>query len=153
MKSWWNYTIQNQTYNFQLCFGDSANAVGSKIGVSGLDATQATEIFVALFFPLGNQVLVCIAFLYAVIIQLCQETHKEWNWSCALTYTTETRIDVDEQQTYDYFFLIKYLESCTFLNLLHTTKTDIKWSVLYCKHSISLYFHSMMSLISRPSVK
>lgn len=61
-----------QTYNFQLCLGDSADAVGSKVGVSGLDATQATQILIALLFPFGNQVLVCIAFLYTVIIQLCQ---------------------------------------------------------------------------------
>lgn len=59
------------TYNFQLAFGDSANAVGPEIGVTGLDATQATEVLVALLLPLGNQVLVRVAFFYAVVIQLC----------------------------------------------------------------------------------
>lgn len=66
-----------ETYNFQLAFGDSADAVGSKVGVTGLDATQATQVLVALLLPLGNQVLVCIALLYTVFIQLCQETQRE----------------------------------------------------------------------------
>lgn len=69
VENWYLHSIQ--TYNFQLCLGDSADAVGSKVGVSGLDATQATQILIALLFPLGNQVLVCIPFLYTVIIQLC----------------------------------------------------------------------------------
>ena len=57
-----------QTYDFQLALGDSADAVGSKIGVSRLDATQAAQVLVALLLPLGDQVLVCIAFLYTVLI-------------------------------------------------------------------------------------
>lgn len=43
-----------------------------------MDATQTAQILVALFLPLGDQVLVCIAFLYTVLIQLCQDAqHKE----------------------------------------------------------------------------
>lgn len=57
-----------ETYNFQLALGDSANAVGSEVGVTCLDATQATQVLIALLLPLGNQVLVCIAFLYTVFI-------------------------------------------------------------------------------------
>lgn len=57
-----------QTYNFQLALGDSADAVGSKVGVSCLDATQAAQVLIALLLPLGNEVLVCVAFLYTVLI-------------------------------------------------------------------------------------
>lgn len=60
----------NDPSNFQLALGDSADAVGSEVGVSRLDATQAAQVLVALLLPLGNQVLVCIAFLYTVLIQL-----------------------------------------------------------------------------------
>lgn len=60
----------NDPSDFQLALGDSADAVGSKVGVSGLDATQAAQVLVALLLPLGNQVLVCVAFLYTVVIQL-----------------------------------------------------------------------------------
>lgn len=60
------------THNFQLALGDSADAVGPKVGVTGLDATQATQVLIALLLPLCNQVLVCIAFFYTVIIQLCK---------------------------------------------------------------------------------
>ena len=66
-----------QTYDFQLALGDSADAVGSEVGVSCLDATQAAQVLVALLLPLGNQVLVCIALLYTVLIQLCQDTHRK----------------------------------------------------------------------------
>lgn len=66
-----------QTYDFQLALRDSANAVGSKVGVSCLDATQAAQVLVALLLPLGNQVLVCIALLYTVLIQLCQDTRTQ----------------------------------------------------------------------------
>lgn len=66
-----------QTYDFQLALGNSADAIGSKVGVSCLDATQAAQVLVALLLPLGNQVLICIAFLYTVLIQLCQETRTE----------------------------------------------------------------------------
>lgn len=59
------------TYNFQLALGHSANAVGPEVGVTGLDATQATKVLIALLLPLGDQVLVRIAFFYAVIVQLC----------------------------------------------------------------------------------
>lgn len=60
----------NDPSNFQLALGDSANAVSSKVGVSCLDAAQAAQVLVALLLPLGYQVLVCIAFLYAVVVQL-----------------------------------------------------------------------------------
>lgn len=57
-----------QTYNFQLAFRNSANAVCSKVGVSRLNASQAAQVLVALLLPLGDQVLVCVAFLYTVLI-------------------------------------------------------------------------------------
>lgn len=76
-----------QTYDFQLALGDSADAVGSKVGVSRLDATQAAQVLVALLLPLGNQVLVCIAFLYTVLIQLCQETRTDRQHWFGILYT------------------------------------------------------------------
>lgn len=60
----------NDPSNFQLALGDPADAVGSKVCVSSLDAAQAAQVLVALLLPLGNQVLVCIAFFYTVLIQL-----------------------------------------------------------------------------------
>lgn len=60
----------NDPSDFQLALGNSADAIGSKVGVSCLDATQAAQVLVALLLPLGNQVLICIAFLYTVLIQL-----------------------------------------------------------------------------------
>lgn len=60
--------------NFQFALGDSADAVGSKVGVSCLDTAQTAQVLVALFLPLGNQVLVCIALLYAVVIQLSADS-------------------------------------------------------------------------------
>lgn len=60
----------NDPSNFQLALGDSANAVGPEVGITSLDATQATEVLIALLLPLGDQVLVRVAFFYAVIIEL-----------------------------------------------------------------------------------
>lgn len=82
--SWW-------TYNFQLALGDSADAVGPKVGVTSLDATQATEVLVALLLPLGDQVLVCVAFFYAVIIQLCGQRDENKNTLNCQIYTSQNR--------------------------------------------------------------
>jgi len=60
----------NDPSNFQLAFGDPADAVGSKVGVTRLDATQTAQILVALLLPLGNQILICVAFFYTVLIKL-----------------------------------------------------------------------------------
>lgn len=46
--------LEQPSYHFQLAFGYPTDAVGPKVGVSGLDAAQAAEVFVALFLPLGN---------------------------------------------------------------------------------------------------
>lgn len=71
------------TYNFQFAFWNSADAIRSKVGISGLDAAQAAEVLIALLLPFSNQILVCIALLYTVVIQLCQWTrgrikHAKW---------------------------------------------------------------------------
>lgn len=60
----------NDSAHFQLAFGDSADAVGPKVGVPSLDAAQAAEVLIALLLPLGNQVFVSIALLDAVLIEL-----------------------------------------------------------------------------------
>lgn len=63
-----------ETYYFQLALGDSADTVGSEVGVSCLYAAQAAQVLIALLLPLGDEVLVCIAFLYTVLIQLWEHT-------------------------------------------------------------------------------
>lgn len=60
------------SYHFQLALGDPADAVGSKVGVPGLDAAQAAEVLVTLFLPLRNQVFVGVSLLDAVLIELCR---------------------------------------------------------------------------------
>lgn len=60
----------NDPSDFQLALGNSADAVGSEVGVSCLDAAQAAQVLVALLLPLCNQILVCVAFFYTVLIQL-----------------------------------------------------------------------------------
>lgn len=65
------------THHFQLALGDPADAVGSEVGVSCLDTTQAAQILIALLLPLGDQVLVCVALFYTVVIQLWGQTHTE----------------------------------------------------------------------------
>lgn len=62
-----------RTYHFQLAFGDPADAVGPEVGVPCLDAAQAAEVLVALLLPLGDQVLVGVSLLDAVLIELCQK--------------------------------------------------------------------------------
>ena len=53
----------------QLGFRDSANAVGGEVSVSGLDASEAAEVFVALFLPLGDQVAVGDLVLDTVLVK------------------------------------------------------------------------------------
>lgn len=60
------------SYHFQLAFGDPADAVGSKVGVPCLDTPEAAEILITLFLPLCNQVFVSVSFLDAVLIELCR---------------------------------------------------------------------------------
>ena len=54
----------------QLTLGHAADAVGGEVGVSGLDAPEAAQIFIALLLPLGDQVPVRDLLLDAEIIQL-----------------------------------------------------------------------------------
>ena len=55
---------------FEFLFGHSADAVGGEVCVSGLDASEAAEVLVALLLPLGNQVRVCVLLLDAEVVQL-----------------------------------------------------------------------------------
>ena len=55
--------------HFQLAFGDPADAVCPKIGVSSLNAPQAAQVLIPLLFPFCNQVFICIAFFNTVLIQ------------------------------------------------------------------------------------
>lgn len=56
--------------HFQLAFGNAADAVGSEVGVSSLNAAQAAQVLVALLFPLGDEVLVGVAFFNTILVQL-----------------------------------------------------------------------------------
>ena len=62
-------TLNNFAF-FQFRLGDSTNAVRSEVGVSSLNASQATQIFVSLFLPFRNKVCISDLLFDAVIIQL-----------------------------------------------------------------------------------
>ena len=62
----------------ELGLGHAADAVGGEVGVARLDAAQAAEVLVALLLPLGDQVLVGDLVLHAVVVQLCNKWHKEF---------------------------------------------------------------------------
>lgn len=57
----------------QLCLGNSANAVRAEIGVSRLDATQAAQVLVAGFLPLGDEIGISDAFFQAILVQLSRD--------------------------------------------------------------------------------
>lgn len=59
-------------YLFQFAFGDTTYAVGSEIGISCLNTSETTQVFVALLLPFSYQVGVSNGFLQAVIIQFCR---------------------------------------------------------------------------------
>lgn len=46
-----------------------ANAVGIQVGVMDLDAAEAAEILITLLLSFGNEALLHIAFLDAVLVQ------------------------------------------------------------------------------------
>lgn len=56
----------------QLRFRDSADAVGSEVGVARLDASQAAEILVAGLLPLGYQGSVSDALFQAVFVEFAR---------------------------------------------------------------------------------
>lgn len=60
----------NDPTDFKLALGDSADAVRSKVCVSGLNTAQAAEVLIALLLPLCYEVFICISLLYTVLIQL-----------------------------------------------------------------------------------
>ena len=60
----------DNTTLFQFRFRHATNAVGAKVGVTRLNASQAAKIFVAGFLPLGNQVGVGDFLVDAVLVQL-----------------------------------------------------------------------------------
>lgn len=53
---------------FELSFGYATNAIGGKVRVPRLNAAQATQVLVALFFPLGYEVPVCDFVLDAILV-------------------------------------------------------------------------------------
>lgn len=59
---------------FQLALWNSAHTVGAEVGVAGLNAAKAAQVLIALFAPLGNQVLVRNLLLEAVIIQFSADS-------------------------------------------------------------------------------
>jgi hypothetical protein len=61
-------------YLFKFRFGYSADAVSSEVGVPGLDAPEATKVFVSLLLPLGDEVRVRYPLLAAVVVQLYTHT-------------------------------------------------------------------------------
>ena len=49
------YTLDNLAF-LELCFRHTTYTIGAKVGVSCLNALEATQILVALFLPFGNQI-------------------------------------------------------------------------------------------------
>jgi hypothetical protein len=65
------HTFHNLSFlKFRL--RDTANAVGSKVSVSRLNAAQAAEVFVSRFLPFCDQVCVGDALSQAVIVELAR---------------------------------------------------------------------------------
>lgn len=85
----------NDSPHFQLAFGDSADAVGSKVGVPCLDTPEAAEVLIALFLPLCNQVFVSVSLLDAVLIELSADSfsfiEKVKDVTCFLVVDPEDR--------------------------------------------------------------
>ena len=63
------YTFHDFTF-LKFRFWDSADAVGSEIGVTRLNASQATQIFIAGFFPLSNKICVRDFLFQTIVIKL-----------------------------------------------------------------------------------
>jgi hypothetical protein len=54
----------------QLGLWNATNAICSKVGISCLDAPQATQVFISLLFPLSDQVSVGNFILQTVIVEI-----------------------------------------------------------------------------------
>ena len=61
--------LHNSSF-LQFALGNSTDAVGRKVGISRLNASQATQILVTLLLPLGYQVAVSNLFFDAKLVQL-----------------------------------------------------------------------------------
>ena len=64
----------NNLLHFGL--GHPANAIGSKIGVPGLNTSQTAQILITLFLPLGYQTGIGNVLFQTVIVQLCQKKER-----------------------------------------------------------------------------
>jgi len=53
---------------FQFALGYPTYTVGAEVSVSGLNTSQAAQVFVALFFPLSYEVLVSDIFIQTIFI-------------------------------------------------------------------------------------
>ena len=54
---------------FQFSFGHTAHTVGAEIGVSRLNASQTAQVFIALFFPFGDEISVGYFFVQTIVVQ------------------------------------------------------------------------------------
>jgi len=61
-------TFDNLSF-FKFLFGHSANAVGSKVCVPGLDASKTAQILIPLLLPLCDQVCVSVLLFDAKVVQ------------------------------------------------------------------------------------
>jgi len=64
------------THFFKFSFRHPTNAVGAKVCVSGLDATKTAQIFITLFLPFCDQVLISYVLLHTIFIQFCNNTQQ-----------------------------------------------------------------------------
>ena len=63
------FDIFRMSHLFQFSLRHSADAVGGKVCISGLYATQTAEILIPLLLPLSNQICICDSFFQTVVIQ------------------------------------------------------------------------------------
>jgi hypothetical protein len=62
------------THFLKFSFWHSTYAIGAKVCVSGLDASKAAQIFITLFLPFCNQVLISYVLSQTILIQF-------WNYT------------------------------------------------------------------------
>jgi hypothetical protein len=93
------HETKSRTYLLEFPFRNSAYTVGAKICVSCLDASQATEVLVALLLPLGNQILVSYVLSQTVFIQFCNDTLTDisyWHRSLSSQQSLQSAHDMNQ---------------------------------------------------------
>jgi hypothetical protein len=97
-------------YLFKFRLGYSADAVSSEVGVPGLDAPEATKVFVSLLLPLGDEVRVRYPLLAAVVVQLYTHTHTINNYNLQLIASQRSRLSISAEAVYPCVWMVVYYQ-------------------------------------------